>query len=82
MAPAKDVSSFHSFEKFLPTPEAGEEFKTLRQDVTQAKSGSSRAISKWKLNLATLEYDKESAEAKHATSYLKDMEKAIDDLTN
>ena len=81
MAPAKDVSSFNSFEKFLTTPGAVDEFKKLRQGVTQAKSGSSRAISRWNLNLARLEYDKETSEKQRATSYLKDMNTAIDELT-
>ena len=78
--PAKDVTSFDSFQKMLG-PESQEEFKKLRQGVTQAKSGSSRALTKWSLNLSSITYDKESSEKQRAISLLKDMNTAIEDLT-
>ena len=49
--------------------------------MTQAKSGSSRALTKWSLNLPQINYDKESSEKQRAISYLKDMNTAIEDLT-
>ena len=79
-SPAGDVQSFDRFQKMLAA-EFQEDFKVLRQGVTSAKAGSSKAITKWNLNLPSLMYDKETAEKTRATNFLKELNDALLDLT-